>query len=243
MRFGWEEGWSSLLRSSVDVTYGHYLVFDYDGKRAVFHVVAIGMSAIEIEHPAVGGIDDNDQDHGSGQLKRPRIELENDADLGLRRSDKTQAPFFDLSRKSARASQSSNLEGEKMRGNSPIASGDELVETDHTIVKIGRRCRNLTNDQTEKAILRTKAFQSEESICIIALQPSYMNLKSGVNKKCQLVFPLSFTEAYFTFENRDITLQAGDGRIWSVKYSLARESSVLLMVGSSWKQLAIDHDL
>ncbi|CAM9000868.1 unnamed protein product [Rhodiola kirilowii] len=270
------KGWHNFAES-LGIKSGHFLVFDYDVMHAVFHVVAIDMSATEIEYPKLNVIDnvDEEEDHQGGPHssfanKRPKVEEDeneedsdvvlvntNDGDVGRKRRNKAQSPFYTSARKKSKPISSRNMQVENIYGNRrPIDQSDaQKVETDQTTIKPGYygketlldsegriQCviqgRNHTSAQTEKAVERARAFRAEEPVCIMALQPSYV----CPQKKCHLHFPASFIVAYVNLKIKDVMLRTNDGRTWTVKYYVT-ESQHMSFLTSGWKKFAIDNDL
>uniref|UniRef100_A0A7N1A7H8 TF-B3 domain-containing protein n=1 Tax=Kalanchoe fedtschenkoi TaxID=63787 RepID=A0A7N1A7H8_KALFE len=263
------EGWFKFAES-LGVKYGHFLVFDYDAVRAVFHVVAIGMSAVETEYPTVSSIDDDDDQSGRNprlsNLKRRKIEkddddddddvviLKDDANLGRSKPQKCQAPG-----KKAKASKCEV--DQSMCGNGSVRSDDgdltttkkrgkferEIILNRERMIQCivqGRGRNNRANDQAEKAIERAKSFKADEPVCIIALSPCYVTRESpdGTARECQLLVPMPFIEAYFNLKIKDATLRTDDGRKWSVKYRLARYRPRSYFT-SGWTQFVRDNGL
>ncbi|CAM8901372.1 unnamed protein product [Rhodiola kirilowii] len=240
-------------------------------------VATIDMSATEIEYPTLNVIDnvDEEEDHQGGPhslfvTKRLKVEEDcneedsdvvlvntNDGDVGRKRRNKAQSPFYASARKKSKRSSSRNMQVENIYGNRrPIDQSDaQKVETDQTTIKRGYcgketildsegriQCviqgRFQTSAQTEKAVERARAFRAEEPVCIIALQPSYV----CPQKKCHLHFPASFIEAYVNLKIKDVMLRTNDGRTWTLTYYLT-ESQHVSKLTSGWKKFAIDNDL
>ncbi|KAL9665427.1 hypothetical protein QQ045_020847 [Rhodiola kirilowii] len=213
------KGWFRFAEN-LGVKYGHFLMFDYDVMHAVFHVVAIDMSAVEIEYPALSSIDAEVQGGFLGSAcypKCPKVEKdadveddvimmdEDDSILGGNRSNGAQAPCCKDPRETIEATKSKN-DDEKIIVDSPIGSENETVKTDHTTAMKGTnsngkeiildsegriQCvvqgRKFKQRRSEKVIAKAKAYKAEEPVCIIVLQPSYVNVSHGSKKRCYLV--------------------------------------------------------
>uniref|UniRef100_A0A7N0UU68 TF-B3 domain-containing protein n=2 Tax=Kalanchoe fedtschenkoi TaxID=63787 RepID=A0A7N0UU68_KALFE len=199
------KGWVKFAES-LGIRYGHFLVFDYDVVHDVFHVLALDMSAVEIEYPTVSSIDDNEEEDLSGSrfaLKRPKVEHEDGdvvivnkdgANLGNKRRAAGQAPSGEPASKKATPSKVD----QNTCGNVIVRTDGEKLKTDRNTLQIQRGCygretmlssegrircvvqgrRNGYGEQTKIALERAKAFKAEEPVCIITLPPSCVGQES-----------------------------------------------------------------
>ncbi|GMJ07957.1 REPRODUCTIVE MERISTEM 39, REDUCED VERNALIZATION RESPONSE 1 [Hibiscus trionum] len=194
-----QNGWQDFF-VFYSLQKGHLLLFKYEGNDK-FQVVIFDMSTSEIEYPCKSHI----RDHTSGeQVCRQLVKEEAKDDIGDEIVHEI-PPTKEITKKKPQASCSKPRKKQKI--SKKVKNEDD--------------CEDLPNGeedlQTEvpgyaNALLRARAFKSENPFFLVTMQPSY------IEPGRKICIPKDFSLKFLKEKTDDLTLCNSGGKTWPARY-------------------------